>query len=768
MTPEPPAYDGFRGHVGRTFAGSRPWWPPRAAPGPGAPNIVVVLVDDLGFADLGCYGSEIPTPHIDALAADGVRLTDFHVTPMCSPTRAALLTGVNPHLAGVGHISNSDPGFPGYAQELHPGAITLAEEFRAAGWATLAVGKWHLTKDGDMSDAGPRHGWPLQRGFDRFYGFLDAFTDHHNPHRLVRDNHTVEVDAYPDGYYLADDLTDQAVRMVRQVRAADPERPFLLYLAHGAVHAPLQAKPDAIAARRGAYDAGWDAVRAARHRRQRELGLFPADMPLPARNSEEGDDVAPWADLTADERRLFARYMEVYAAMVTSVDDSVGRLRAALADLGELENTIIVVTSDNGASREGEARGTTQYFRTLTSHNIGRDREDFGADLARIDLVGGPRTLAHYPRGWAMAANTPFRLYKINTHSGGHSVPFVASWPAGLPARGELRHQWAYVTDVLPTLLELAGVAPRGHPGALPRSGASLVPVLRDPSARHPHTEQYAELQGHRGYYRDGWEAVTRHRPLTPFGDHEWELYDRRADRGQAHDLAAERPDKVRELAAAWERAAWDNQVFPLDEGSRLRYLLRPDRAAPGRVRPVRLTPDLHTLERYRSQRLIERRSFTVDVELRYRPGDAGTLVAHGGQGGGYALYVEGGEPVLVFNAFGDERRLACGPLEDGARAVRLAVTARAGLAWSAEVLVDGRTAGRIDDLPMLTGMAPFEGIDVGADRRSPVSWEIRRRYGTFPYTGELAAVTYTPGDPAPGAGQDMIELVREIGLRYE
>jgi arylsulfatase len=534
VAPEPPAYDGFRGQVGRTFAGSRPWWPPRAAPGPGAPNIVVVLVDDLGFADLGCYGSEIPTPNVDALAADGVRLTNFHVTPMCSPTRAALLTGVNAHLAGVGHVSNSDPGFPGYAQELHPDAVTFAETFREAGWATLAVGKWHLTKDSDMSDAGPRHGWPLSRGFDRYYGFLDAFTDHHSPHRLVRDNHTVETDAYPDGYYLADDLTDQAERMIRRLRAADPEKPFLLYFAHGAVHAPLQAKPAAIAARRGAYDAGWDAVRAARHRRQRELGLFPADMPLPPRNSEEGDDVTPWDDLTPDERRLFARYMEVYAAMVTSVDESVGRLRVTLADLGELDNTIIVFTSDNGASREGEARGTTQYFRTLTSHNIGRHLEDF------------------------------------------------ASWPAGLPARGELRHQWAYVTDVLPTLLELTGVAPRGHPGALPRPGASLVPVLRDPSAVYPHTEQYVELQGHRGYYRDGWEAVTRHRPLTPFGDHEWELYDRRADRGQAHDLAAERPDKVRELAAAWERAGWDDQVFPLDEGSRPRYLLRPDRTRPG------------------------------------------------------------------------------------------------------------------------------------------------------------------------------------------
>ena len=759
MTSEPPAYDGFRGRVGRTFAGSDPWWPPHARPAPGAPNVVVVLVDDVGFADVGCYGAEIPTPHIDALAAVGVRLSDFHVTPMCSPTRAALLTGVNPHLAGVGHVSNSDPGFPGYAQELHPAAVTLAETFRAAGWATLAVGKWHLTKDSDMSDAGPHHSWPLARGFDRYYGFLDAFTDHHRPHRLVRDNHTVEVDDHPDGYYLADDLTDQAVHLIRQVRAADPERPFFLYLAHGAAHAPLQARPEAIAARRGAYDAGWDAVRAARHRRQIELGLFPAGMPLPPRN----DDVRAWAGLGPDERRLYARYMEVYAAMITTVDDSVGRLRAALAELGALENTIIVFTSDNGGSREGEERGTTQYFRTLTSHNIGRDLEDLDADLARIDLVGGPRTLPHYPRGWAMASNTPFRLYKTNTHEGGHSVPFIVSWPAGLPERG-IRDQWAFVTDVFPTLCELTGVRPYG--GGLPRSGTSLVPVLRDPTAPHGHTEQYFELQGNRGFYRDGWAAVTRHAPLTPFGDHEWELYDQRADRGQIRDLAADLPDRVRELAAAWQKAAWANQVFPLDEGSRLRYLLRPPYAPP--PGPVRLTPDLHTLERYRSQRLIDQRSFTVDVELRYRPGDAGTLVAHGGQGGGYALYVVDGALLFVFNAYGDERRLDCGPIPAGAAAVRLAMTAPGGWVQHAEVTVDGEPAGRLDGLPLLVGMAPFEGIDVGIDRRSPVSWRIRERYGTFPYDGPLTAVTYTPGEPAPDAGVRMVELVREIGLKYE
>ncbi|GGS55059.1 arylsulfatase [Planobispora rosea] len=750
-------YEGFPGRVGRTFAGSEPWWPPRASAA-GKPNVVIVLADDVGFSDLGCYGSEIPTPNLDALAGRGVRWTNFHVTPMCSPTRAALLTGVNPHLTGVGHVANSDPGFPGYTGEISRDAVTAAEIFRDAGWATFAIGKWHLTKDSDMSDAGPRHAWPLQRGFDRFYGFLEAFTNFHHPHRLVEDNHTVEVDRYPDGYYLTDDLTDRAVRMIRQLRASDPDRPFFLYFAHGAAHAPLQAKAEDIAAHRGVYDVGWDVIRERRHRRQIELGVLPAGTPLPPRDAVPGDDVPAWDCLGEDERRLFARYMEVYAAMISGIDASAGRLRDCLAGLGELENTIFVFTSDNGGSREGEERGTTQYFRTLLSKNSGHDREDLAADLARIDLVGGPRTLPHYPRGWAAVSNTPFRLYKTNTHAGGHSVPFLFSWPAGLDASG-LRDQWAFVTDLLPTLLDLTGIeAAEG----LPRTGVSLDGPLREAAAAHGHTEQYFELGGNRGFYRDGWEAVTRHRPLTPFGDHEWELYDQRADRVQLHDLAADRPELVTELAAAWEGAARENLVYPLDEGSRLRYLLRPPWHAD--AGPVRLTPDLHTLERWRSLQLIQWRSFTIEAEIA-EPGE-GVLVAHGDQGGGYVLYVADGELVFALNAYGVMHELRAGAVPE--RTARVEVGAPGGWVWDVTVLADGRERASAAGLPMLAAMAPFEGVDVGIDRRSPVSWDLYEARGPFPFTGALTAVTYTPGPFAPDAGQNFLEIVREIGRRYE
>src|SRR3954469_22507952 len=360
-------YEGFEGTVGRTFAGSESWWPPRPSPGPDAPNVVIVLCDDLGFADLGCYGSEIPTPNIDRLAGAGLQFTNFHVTPMCSPTRAALLTGVNPHRAGAGHVANSDPGFPGYAAELADDVATAAEVFRDAGYHTIAIGKWHLTKDSDLSDAGPRHAWPCQRGFDRYYGVLDAFTNLHHPHRSVEDNHTVEVDQYPDGYYVTDDLTDRAIACIRQAKASNPSQPFFCWFAQIAVHAPLQCKASDLERHRGRYDAGWDAIRQARYERQVELGLLPPGTQLAPRNAEPGDDVPAWDDVDPADQALYARYMEVYAAMVDSIDQSVGRLYAALEELGQADNTIFLFLSDNGASREGEEQGTTQYFRTLVS-----------------------------------------------------------------------------------------------------------------------------------------------------------------------------------------------------------------------------------------------------------------------------------------------------------------------------------------------------------------------------------------------------------------
>ena len=757
-------YAGFSGRVGRTVAGSEPWWPtPPTAP-EGAPNIVVMMVDDLGFSDLGCYGSEIATPNLDRLAADGVAFGDYHATPMCSPTRAPLLTGLNPHDAGIGHVAHSDPGFPGYAMELSRHAATAPEIFGDHGYFTGMVGKWHLTKDSNCSDAGPMDSWPCQRGFDRFYGFLDGFTNLHHPHRLLEDNHSVETDRYPDGYYLTDDLTDRAIGMIRSSKASNPARPFFLYFSHGAVHAPLHAKADDIEKYRGRYDAGWDALRAERFARMTELGVLPEGTEVAPRNTELGNDVTPWDELGVDEQRISARYMEVYAAMVDSVDQNFGRLREALEAMGEWDNTVVIFTSDNGASREGEVEGTTGYY----VHLLGET--DVAADLARIDEIGGPTTTAHYPRGWAMACNTPFRLYKINAHAGGHQVPLIVKLPGGSGA-GTRRDQYTHVTDLLPTLLDLAGLEAPAERGGLrlkELAGSSFVPCLDDPTAPSQHHEQYTEMVGHRGFYRDGWEAVTLHAPMTPFGDHEWELYHLTEDPTELRDLAESEPERVAELAAAWEQAAWRNQVYPLDEGSALKFVVRPpwDEVF---ERPVTLFPGTNTLERWRSLQLIMLRAFTITVRMSHGADDAGILVAHGDQGGGYVVWVdEAGCHVGHNNGRGRFDVIDGGPVAAGEREVTVSFAAPGGNRWDATVAVDGVVSARTASWPCLFPMAPFEGIDIGIDRRSPVSWDLYQQHGPYPYSGRIHGVDYVPGDPAPDAPVNLVEILRTMGSRYE
>jgi arylsulfatase len=722
--------------------------------------------DALGFADLGCYGAEIDTPNLDALAARGVRSTNFHTAPLCSPTRAALLTGLESHRAGFGTVAHLDPGFPGYAEELPTDAATLAEILRdQAGYATMMVGKWHLAKDSDCSAAGPQHSWPCQRGFDRFYGILDAFTNLHHPHRIVEDNHLVEVDQYPDGYYFTDDLTDRAISMIRERRASNPEQPFFLYFAHGAVHAPLHARPEEMAKYRGRYDGGWDALRAERFARQQEMGIVPEGLELAPRNTEKNHDVRPWDDLDAREQELFARHMEVYAAVVDRIDQNVGRLVAELEALDQLDNTIFVFLSDNGASREGEVTGTTAYYVHLLQG------DDIDADYARLDDIGGPKTTPHYPRGWAMASGTPFRLYKINTHQGGHSVPFCLSWPAGLAERGAIRRQYAHVTDLLPTLLELVGVerpATRQGVELAPLAGASLGPTLTDVDAPSAHPQQVFECNGHRGLYRDGWELVTLHQPLTPFDDAEWELYDLHADPTELRNLAAEEPERVREMAAAWEELAWESYVYPLDEGSSIKYLQRPERSEVyGESVTIRRgTP---TLERWRSVQLLWFRSVTIRVQLDHRAADVGMLVAHGDQGAGYALYVLDGRLWFVHNnGRGAMLEVDGGPMPDGVREVVADLRATGQQQWELTLSVDGEERAVEAGVPMLFGIAPFEGIDVGIDRRSPVSWSIYERFGPFPYTGALDAVTYTPGEPGPDAPVRMMDMLRDLGAAYE
>ncbi len=745
-------YEDFDGVVRRLASQSVPAWrEPKRAPA-GAPNIVVVLIDDMGFSDISPFGSEIDTPHIAALAERGLRLTNYHTTPVCSPARAALLTGLNPHRAGYGTVANSDPGFPGQRLELADDVLSLPEILRAGGYATFAVGKWHLVRDANMGPGRPRDSWPLQRGFDSYYGSLEGLNSFFYPNQLIADNSVVDVEDYGDDYYVTDDLTDRAIGQIKSLRAQEPGKPFFLYFAHIAMHGPHQAKAADIDKYRGSYADGWDEIRRRRFDRQVADGLFDEGTPIAERNTEPGYDALPWESLGPDEQRRYQRYQEVYAAMVDSIDQSVGRITDLLDDLGELDNTIIVFTSDNGGTAEGGPVGTRSYFSRFVHSPV---PEDWERDVDHDEeLIGTAALGTHYPRGWGQASNTPFRFYKGQTFAGGVRVPFVISWPRGLARESGdngVRRQFAYVTDLAPTLLDLAGIdtpADRNGKPAKERDGVSVVPVLRSADAASPRTEQYAEFGGHRGFYRDGWKLLSLHTDPRAVDDPTWQLFDVNADPAETTDLAAQHPDKVAELAAAWDRAAWRNTVFPLYDDPAAQVRRRPDEARYSD--PVRILAETPTLERYRSSRLIAYRDFVIEAEIPgWERGDEGVIVAHGDPQGGYLLYLEDGAAHLVVNSYGRFRR-ATAPVPDGVDALVLRVGASPRVRWtlalSARTGDDETFLTGIDDVVALVGMAPWTGISVGVDARGPVDPELRARRGPFRFGSRLTAVTYTPG----------------------
>lgn len=759
-------YRGPHGAITERGATSEPMWPaPRRATSD-APNVIVILLDDLGYSDLSPYGSEIDTPALAELADTGYRLTNYQTPPMCAPARAALLTGMNPHRVGFAFVPHQDPGYPHSRMEIPADVPTLAEHFRGSGYATFMVGKWHLTAEARMNDGADRSSWPVQRGFDRYFGCMDGFTSLFAPHRLMQDNSALVIDEFPDDYYLTDEMTEAAIGMIDGLRANDPEKPFLLYYAHQAVHGPVQAKAVDIEKYRDRYRQGWDAVRAARFERQVAAGLFPEGTQPAPRNTEPGMDVPPWDSLTEEEQERYARFMEVYAAAVDNVDQNLRRLTDHLKAIGEYENTIIVFTSDNGATAEGGDTGTRSYFSQFGAR--GAMPEGWQRDVPRdLDLIGGPQTMIHYPRGWAYASNTPFRLYKQNVHAGGVRVPFFISWPQGLPRQAGddgIRHQYAHAIDIADTLMTLAGVAPldqRAGASAPERDGVSFDAWLTDAAAPTSHTEQLIELAAKRAYLDGDWKLISNQNPGPNWDDDAWSLFNLATDPTELHDVAAEHPERVRAMAEQWRAAAWNNQVFPIDTAGRFR-LERPSSELILEA-PVTLLPGAATLERFRSSKLTKLRSFTIEIDLDYRVGDAGVLVAHGDQGGGYSLWIEQSRLHLSYNLYGEMIRESA-PIAAGTRRIVATVDAVPDLSWQWRITIDGEPVIELGPVFQLTGFAPFTGISVGLDRGGPVDWSLSRRHGSFAYHGELYSVRYVPG-PKAAYNPEVIREVESTGL---
>lgn len=755
-------YEKFEGLIGKTTASAEPAWPSDPTPPDNAPNIIVIVADDLGFSDIAPYGSEIPTPNLQRVADRGITMTNYHTAPMCSPAHASLLTGVNPHRAGFGFVSNVDPGFPGMRIEFGDEITTLPRILRDQGYATMAFGKWHLAREANMHEGASKASWPCQQGFDHYYGSLEGLNSFFEPNQLVADNTILNTEKWPDDYYLTDDLTDRAVSQILSLRSANPHKPFFMYFAHVAVHAPLQAPADLLEEQRGKYAAGWDSLREARFRRQREKGLFGPTVEQAPPNNSSGYDVSPWDELTSEEQTRYAKYMEAYAAMVVTIDRSVGRLMKVLEDLGELDNTLIVFTSDNGASAEGGAEGTRSYYR-MFPHTLA-EFEWQGDTPIDEKLIGGPDSAAHYPRGWAQASNTPFRYYKGQTFAGGVRVPFLASWPDASKKMLGVREQYSYVTDLVPTILDLVGIE---HPGTsmnaelLAPDGNAVSCVWTDPNAESPHQFQYSEIAGHRGMYYKGWKLLSLYDKKGPVDEPEWQLFDMRNDPTELQNVASEHPEIVRQLSELWDYEGWQNTVFPLVEASGPGA-----RALPGRrpadkylTEPVRILPGTPVLERYRSVELIQFRDFRVRVLFGgSRASDEGVLVSHGDSTGGYILFVEDGELCFGYNCYGEPSVVRVASWDDGIRSLTLSAKVVDPLKWTFTVNIDeGPTIIALDEVPQMTGMAPWTGIAVGRDPRGPVLRSLRNRKGIYPWTGLLREVIYEPGK------QRTIESLREL-----
>jgi arylsulfatase A-like enzyme len=743
----------FGGHIGRDWRDSEPWWPAEPAPPPGSPNVVLVVLDDVGYAQLGCYGSDLDTPVLDGLAAGGVRLSNFHTTSLCSPTRACLLTGRNHHRSGMGRVADLAVGYPGYWGKPPRENGYLSEILRAAGYATYAVGKWHLSPEDETSMAASRATWPLARGFDRWYGFHGGETHQFVP-ALYHDNHSVRPPASAhDGYHLTDDLADRAIEFLGDLRAADAGKPFFLYFATGACHSPHQPPPRWRTHYRGRFDLGWDAWREQTFERQRSAGLFPGSTVL----SRRPDWVPAWDLLSERDQAVAARFMECFAGFLSHADEQIGRVIDFLAELGERDNTIIVVVSDNGASAEGGAAGSINDVR-LTNLDPASGEEMF----ARLAEIGGPLTHNNYPWGWTMAGNTPFRRWKREVHEGGIADPCIISWPASAMERGGIRRQFTHATDIVPTLAELLGIELPAEIEGIEQTAldgesfACLLPKEGE-SAPERHQTQYFEMFGSRAIYHKGWKAVAFHPvgplyddqdPNAPFDEDAWELYHVEADLSESRDLAQDHPDLLGELIELWWNEARRNQVLPLD--NRVLWALvnpKPDHRRPReefRYFPggAQVPESVAVNVRNRSHALI------VDVGIADPGRTDGVLLAMGSALGGWSLHILGAKIRYVHNLYGKQRDTieSRETITPGEHHIEFVFTKDEGLGGVGVLSCDGREVARAA-IPRFTPSG-FNGVGAGLTCGYEWGPAVGAGYtAPFPFSGTIhRAVVETRG----------------------
>jgi len=721
----------------------------------GAPNVVVVLIDDMGFGQPSTFGGGIAMPTLDRLANTGLRYNNMHVTALCSPTRAALLTGRNHHTNNTGAVQDIATAFPGNTG-IRPNSVApLAEMLRLNGYNTAAFGKWHLTPLWETTASGPFERWPTGSGFEKFYGFLGGETNHWSPY-IFDGTARVELPHDPN-YNFMTDMTDRSIAWVRSQQSLTPDKPFFVYFAPGATHAPHHAPKAWIDKYQGKFDAGWDQYREETLARQIRLGVVPPDTKL----APKPPAIANWETLSDEEKRLYARQMEVFAGFAEFTDHEVGRFAAALEELGEMDNTLFIyIAGDNGASAEG---GMVGMFNEMLAFN--GMPANVAEQMPFIDTWGGPESYPHFAVGWAVAGNAPFAWSKqVAADYGGTKNGMVVHWPKGIHANGELRSQWHHVVDIAPTVLEIAGLpAPKTVNGTpqKPFEGTSLAYTFNDANAANRHHTQYFEIMGNRALYHDGWLARTIHRapwerqPRAPFEQDQWELFDTRSDFSLAHDLAAQQPARLKAMQALFLQEAVKYNVLPLDD----RSLERLNPALAGR-------PDLmagrHALTLYEGMTGImenafidvKNRSLSVTAEVEIPENGAnGVILAQGGRFGGWSLYLKDGKPIYTYNLVGMQRTRIAGsqPLAPGKTTIKMDFAydgGGPGKGGLATLSVNGQKAaeGRIErTTPFVYSLD--EGADVGMDEDTPVSEDYKQ--GDNRFTGRIVKVTVETQAPA-------------------
>ena len=735
----------FKGKIGETYKDSTPDYPRPVTAPKGAPNVLLVLLDDVGFGMCSTFGGPVPTPHLDKLAKNGLTYNQFHTTALCSPTRAALLTGRNHHSCGTGVIIEMGTGYPGYTGIIPQRTSVVAQAMRDNGYATAMFGKAHNTPEPEISPAGPFHNWPTGQGFEYFYGFNQGETNQYYP-TLYRNTNPVAQPKSPEqGYHFLADMTDEAIAWTNNVRAANPGKPWFNYFSTSGVHAPHQPPKEYRDKYKGKFDYGWDKQRELTHARQLEMGIIPKGTRLTPRDQ----GIPSWDTRSSDEKKVYTRLMENYAGYMEYTDHQVGRLIDSLAASGELDNTLVMyVVGDNGASAEGGLEGTFSELASLIGVQLGLE-----STIKRIDEIGGPKSEPHVPVGWAWAMNAPFQWTKqVASHFGGTRNPLVVHWPKGIKAKGEIRDQFHHVIDVVPTILEACKIPePKIVNGITqkPIEGVSMVYSFEDSKAKTRRTTQYFELATNRAIYHDGWVACSRYGyPWVTAGrgmdfvNSPWELYHMTDDFSQAVDLAAKEPEKLKELKVRFLEEARKYDVFPLDP--RFSERLDPKLRESGEPRtswtyygnnvwlPEPIGPQLFP------------RGNTITAELVIPKGGAeGVITCAGAFSAGWSLYIKDGKPVLRYTGFeiSDITIVGTVAVPEGKVTLKTEFTpdgSKEG-AGTLKLFVNGKPAGegKIKRTFFRHGLEPFE---VGRDSITSVSPDYKT---PFTFTGTIEKITF-------------------------